>query len=180
MSNPTPCLFLDRDGVLNVDAGYIGFAERIVWMPGVAEAITHFNKLGWRVIVVSNQSGVARGMFTLSDVDRLNEWMSNVLARQGARVDQFYVCPYHPEGTVAQYRAEHYDRKPSPGMIERAIQDWNIDRHNSFLVGDREIDRQAAQRSGIGFHLFGGGNLMDFLVSVGRIRTDLKDTFLKR
>jgi D,D-heptose 1,7-bisphosphate phosphatase len=158
-----PAVFFDRDGVLNVDHAYVHKPEQIEWVPGAVEAVRRLNKLGYHVVVVTNQSGVARGYYGEDSVFALHAWMREELAAQGAVIDAFYHCPYHPEGTVAEYCRDHDDRKPGPGMILRAFKDLGIDRDGSFLIGDRESDIAAARAAGIPGFLFSGGDLLGFL-----------------
>jgi D-glycero-D-manno-heptose 1,7-bisphosphate phosphatase len=157
-------VIFDRDGVLNLDHGYVGDASRFEWVPGARRAIGRLNREGVLVIVATNQSGVARGMFDEAAVERLHGVMRDDLAARGAHIDAFYVCPFHAEAAVAAYRhADHPDRKPNPGMILRAMADWSIDPTRALLVGDQESDIEAARRAGIEGALFSGGDLDDFL-----------------
>ncbi len=153
-------VIFDRDGVLNVDHGYVGELDRFEWIEGAREAIGRLNREGLLVIVVTNQSGVARGLFTEAAVDGLHAKMRSDLAAVGAHVDAFYVCPFHAEASIPDYRhPDHPDRKPNPGMILRAIQDWNIDPAQALMIGDKSSDLEAARRAGIAAALFAGGNL---------------------
>lgn len=164
-----PALFLDRDGVVNMDYGYVYKAEDIEWVAGAAQAIATFNALQYLVIVVTNQSGIARGYYTEQNVHAVHKWMNEQLARNHAHIDGFYYCPHHPEGVVEHYRKSCSCRKPEAGMILQAIKDWRIDPRQSLLVGDRQSDLQAAATAGIEGCLFPGGNLYDFLKEQGKI-----------
>ena len=164
-SRPRPALFLDRDGVLNEDRGYVSRWEDFAWVAGAREVVAEFNAAGWLVIVVTNQSGVGRGYYTEADMHALHARMGEELAKGGAHVDAFYFAPHHPEAPVAAYRhPDPPDRKPNPGMILRALADWPIDRERSVLVGDKTSDMQAAARAGIRGLMFKGGDLRRFLV----------------
>ncbi len=137
--------FLDRDGVINVDHGYTHRAEDLAFTPTAAAAILRLNRAGYHTIVVTNQSGIARGLFGLDDVERFHDEMQRRLALSGAHIDAFYVAPYHPDGTVTRYAIDHPDRKPGAGMILRALADWPIDPAASFLIGDKASDMAAAR-----------------------------------
>jgi D-glycero-D-manno-heptose 1,7-bisphosphate phosphatase len=157
-------LFLDRDGVLNEDRGFVHRWEDFRWIPGARETVAAFNRAGWLVIVVTNQSGVGRGYYTEADMHALHERMQADLAQAGGRIDAFYHAPQHPQAVADAYR--HPDpplRKPNPGMILQALADWPIDREASLLVGDRPSDLEAALRAGVRAVLFEGGDLQAFL-----------------
>jgi D,D-heptose 1,7-bisphosphate phosphatase len=158
-----PAAFLDRDGVINRDHGYVHRPDQIDWIPGAQEGIRRLNDLGYRVVVVTNQAGVAHGYYGEDDVIALHDWIQEELAAKGAFIDAFYFCPFHPDGKVERFRASHVDRKPSPGMILRAFSEMQIDSQHSFLIGDRESDVACARSAGIKGFLFTGGNLADFL-----------------
>lgn len=158
-----PAAFLDRDGVLNVDLHYVHRPEQVEWIPGAIDCVRRLNDLGYRVVVVTNQAGVAHGYYGEDSVHALHAWMSDQLAAQGAFVDAFYHSPHHPEARVEKFRRNHVDRKPGPGMILRALSDLDIDKSRSFLIGDKESDIAAAQGAGIPGFLFTGGNLNEFL-----------------
>lgn len=155
-----PALFLDRDGVLNHDAGYTHRVEDLRWIDGAIETIRRANDIGAFVVVVTNQAGVAYGYYDMDAVARFHAAMAAELARAGAHVDAIYVCPDHPEATLPAYR--HNDppnRKPNPGMILKALDEWPIDEARSMLIGDRDIDLEAARRAGIRAIQFTGGDL---------------------
>lgn len=158
-----PAVFFDRDGVLNVDKGYLYKVEDFEWMPGAREAIRLCNDLGYYAFVVTNQSGVARGYYGVDDVHRLHDWMSGELAASGAHIDDFQYCPYHEEGTVEAYRRVSDRRKPAPGMLLDCLKAWPVRIEGSLLVGDNSRDIEAAIAVGIPGHLFREGDLAAFL-----------------
>ncbi len=159
-----PALFLDRDGVINLDTGYPLKPEQISFLPGVVQAIQLARSRGLRVVVITNQSGVARGMGTEEDVMRLHRWMNGELRAAGAEVDVWYHCPFHESAKHSAYRwSDHPDRKPNPGMLLRAALELRIDLSRSLLIGDKPSDVQAAERAGVTGHLFEGGDLGEFM-----------------
>ena len=160
-----PCAFLDRDGTLNIDKGYTHKPEDLVWMPSAIPAIKRLNESGHYVIVVTNQAGVARGYYTEADMHAFHAEMQAQLADAGAWIDAFYHCPYHADGKVPAFTdANHPDRKPNPGMLLRAFNEWPIIRETSFMIGDADLDIAAAKAAGIPGYCYEGGDL-DALVA---------------
>lgn len=162
MRQPRPALFLDRDGVINIDRGYVSRIADFEFIEGAADAIAAFNKRGWYVFVVTNQSGIARNYYTEDDMHALHDWMQARLAEHGAHIDRVYYCPFHEEGENPRYRKDSFDRKPKPGMLLRAMSDFSVKREASFLIGDKEADIEAARAAGVAGFLFTGGNLARF------------------
>ncbi|MCG2633040.1 HAD family hydrolase [Bradyrhizobium sp. WYCCWR 13023] len=160
-----PAVFFDRDGVLNEDIGYLHERTKFRWTPGAREAVKAVNDVGYLAFVVTNQSGVARGLYEEADVRDLHAWMAEELAAVGAHVDAFEYCPHHPEATVEPYRRSCMCRKPGPGMITNLMNRFQVDPVRSFLIGDRLTDVEAATRAGIRGYLFEGPDLQQFIRS---------------
>jgi len=155
-----PVVFFDRDGTLNVDEGYTHRVEDLRWMPRAIEAIRAVNDSGRLCIVITNQAGLGRGLYGEGDMQRFHAAMQAQLMEAGAHIDAFYHCPFHAEATIEAWRhPNHPDRKPNPGMIEKAMADWSIDRAASVLIGDRDLDMEAARRAGVQGVLYDGGDL---------------------
>jgi D,D-heptose 1,7-bisphosphate phosphatase len=160
---PERALFLDRDGVLNVDHGYVGRREAFEWIDGALAAIRAAADAGWMVFVVTNQSGVARGLYSEQDVRDLLDWMADEARAAGGTIDDARYCPYHPEAKVPPYRQAHPWRKPAPGMLLDLLRAWALDPEQAVMVGDQQTDMEAAAAAGVHSYLFTGGNLLDFL-----------------
>jgi D,D-heptose 1,7-bisphosphate phosphatase len=158
-----PAVFLDRDGVLNVDHGYVHAPAQVEWVRGAKEAVKLLNDAGYYLFVVTNQAGVAKGLYPEEAIRTLHRWMARELAAAGASIDDWRYCPYHPEGSVVEYRAAHDWRKPNPGMLLDLFAHWPIEREGSFLIGDKISDIEAAEAAGIEGWLFEGGDLTTFL-----------------
>lgn len=141
-------VFLDRDGTINVEKHYLYRPEEFEFLPGVPQAIRRLNEAGFLVIVATNQSGVARGYFSLDDVACLHHHLQTSLESFHAHIDGFYVCPHHPEEGQGEYRIACDCRKGAPGMLLQAAVDYAIDTARSFMVGDKQADIAAGQAAG--------------------------------
>lgn len=158
---PNKAIFFDRDGTLNVDVHYLHDPADFVWIEGAIAAIRWANAHGYLVIVVTNQSGIARGYYDEDAVRHLHDWMNAELAAHGAHIDAFYYCPHHTEGSVSAYVKQCDCRKPAPGMILRAIVEHDIAPAASWMFGDAQSDIAAAEAAGVrGVH-YAGGSLLD-------------------
>lgn len=147
-------LFLDRDGVINVNHGYVHTPEKFDFIDGIFDVCRHAQHLGYLLIVVTNQAGIGRGYYSEDDFLHLTEWMKQQFRHQGINIDAVYFCPYHPEHGRGQYRRDSDCRKPKPGMILKAIDEYDIDPSSSILIGDKESDMAAGEAAGISKLLF--------------------------
>lgn len=143
-------LFLDRDGVINKEINYLYRIEDVEFIDGVFETGRLFQSLGFLLIVITNQAGIARGLYTVDDFFRLNDWMMNEFKIRGVHISKTYYCPFHPTEGIGEYRKESYDRKPNPGMILKARDEFNLNLPASILVGDQESDIEAGINAGVG------------------------------
>lgn len=150
-------VFLDRDGTINEEVNYLYRPQDLRLLPMAAEAIRLWNDHGFRVVVVTNQAGVARGYYRETDVERLHQYMNQLLGEKGAHVDAFYYCPHHPEHGIGPYKIRCHCRKPDVGMLEAADRDHPVDKARSYMVGDKWLDTQAGARFGVHTALVGTG-----------------------
>jgi len=141
-------IFLDRDGTINEEVGYLDSLDKLVIFPSAFEAIRLINQSGRKVIVVTNQAGVARGLFGEDLVETIHAALREALRRRGAFIDAFYYCPHHPTEGLPPYRQSCDCRKPAPGLFLRASREWNLDLSASWMIGDRYNDMEAAHRAG--------------------------------
>jgi len=158
-----PAVFLDRDGTLNEDLGYVHRWEDFRWLPGAKTAIRRLHDASVYVFIVTNQSGVARGLFGEDAVTALHAKMRDDLRAAGADIDDIRYCPHHPDAAVAAYRLACSCRKPAPGMILDLIAHWLVDAAASVMVGDKEIDAQAGRAAGIAAEIVPAGGLEGFV-----------------
>jgi D-glycero-D-manno-heptose 1,7-bisphosphate phosphatase len=145
-----PAVFLDRDGVINVDRGYVHKRDDFEYIDGVFNAVKKCKDMGYLLVLVTNQSGIARGIFTEEQFETLTEWMDWNFAENDIDFDGIYYCPHHPEATVERYKEECDCRKPNPGMFMSAQTFLDIDMENSVMIGDKKEDMMAAQAAGVG------------------------------
>jgi D-glycero-D-manno-heptose 1,7-bisphosphate phosphatase len=162
--------FLDRDGVLNVEHGYVCRSEDFGWIAGAREAIRYLNDAGYITVIVTNQSGIARGYYTEQDFRGLHRWIDERLRESGARIDAVYFCPHLPDAALPMYRKDCECRKPRPGMLLQAIRDLDIDPPRSFLIGDESRDCAAAPAAAVAFHLFSASDLLEFVREIAPLQ----------
>ena len=152
-----PAVFIDRDGTINEQMGYVNHISRFVLLPGSAEGIRLLNRHQYLAIIVSNQSGVARGYFPMELIERIHGHMQDLLAKKGANIDGIFFCPHYPRGVVPEYSMECDCRKPRTGLVQKACEEFDIDMKNSYVIGDRFSDIELAERS----------NLQGIMVKIG-------------
>ena len=146
-----PAAFLDRDGVINYDKGYTYKIRDFKFRPGVIDAIKHLNIAGYYVFIVTNQAGIARGLFTINDFFKLHNFIKNKLIQKNVFINDIKFSPYHPKGKIKKYSIKSNFRKPGNLMIEKIFKEWNLNRQKSFMIGDKITDMKAAKKSNIRF-----------------------------
>jgi D-glycero-D-manno-heptose 1,7-bisphosphate phosphatase len=149
-------LFLDRDGVVNIEKNYIYKIEDFEFIDGIFELVRYFKDKGFKIIVITNQAGIARGFYSEDDYNQLNNWMLSEFKKRDSAIDEVYFCPFHLEKGIGEYKKDSYDRKPNPGMIFKARDEFNLNLTNSWLIGDKESDIQAGINAGVGKNIFLG------------------------
>jgi len=149
--NLNKCIFFDRDGVLNKDKGYISKVSDIQIFPKVGEAIHECNRHKYLVIIITNQSGIGRGLITLRQLNQIHRYIKKKIAKNKAIINDIFYCPFHPTYGKGKYKKNSFDRKPKPGMLLKAIKKWKIDPKKSFMIGDKVSDRTAAKAAGLKF-----------------------------
>lgn len=150
-------VFLDRDGTINEEVHYLHRPEDLKLLPGAGEALKKLRDAGFKLVVITNQAGVARGYYGCQDVERLHEYMNQKLREQGAWIDEFFYCPHHPEHGVGIYKKNCRCRKPGIGMFEMAEKKFPVDKSHSYMIGDKMIDVQAGVNYGVPGILVGTG-----------------------
>jgi D-glycero-D-manno-heptose 1,7-bisphosphate phosphatase len=167
-------LLLDRDGVINIDHGYVGFRDKFEFMPGVFPFLRAAQDMGYRLAILTNQAGVARGYYTVSDYENLTNWVVTEFATQGIYIDLVLACFEHSEGTVLKYRRESFWRKPNPGMVLEAIQRLELDPAISIFLGDKMSDMEAARAGGIKKCIFLSNQKRNIPLDITQV-TDFRD-----
>ncbi len=173
---PSKCAFLDRDGVINSDLAYVFRKEDFHFLPDVFPGLRLLREKGYKLVVVTNQSGIGRGKYTREQFESLCMWMQGVLAREGCALSAIYYCPHHPEKALSPYLGACSCRKPETGMIVQAGEELNLDLQNSLLIGDKPSDIECARRAGIPnrFLVPHGDAHLDTDIECRRVRTILE------
>ncbi len=158
--------FLDRDGVINsskINGGYVGKIKDFKWIRGAKKALKYLKQKKFKIVIVSNQSGIARGFFLVKDVELLHRYLKKELQKIKVKIDGIYYCPYHKDGIIKKFTRKSSLRKPDIGMFKLALKRWNIDRSKSFMIGDQKTDMEFAKKSKIKGFLFKSNNLYYFV-----------------
>lgn len=158
-------VFFDRDGTINVEVGYLYKFDDFKWIEGAIDAIRFCNRHEFLAIVITNQSGIARGFYSEADVLKLHRQINDELAKHGAHIDDFFYCPHHPRGAIEKYAVNCQCRKPKPKLILDACEKYSVDKSQSILIGDMPRDIESAINAGIRGYLFDGVNLLSTLKS---------------
>ena len=173
-----PALFLDRDGVINLEQGYVHTPEEFKFIDGIFDLVAAANNMGYLVVVVTNQAGIGRGFYSEADFHALTNWMKARFTERGGRIDAVYFSPYHPKYGVGKYRRESDCRKPSPGMLLQAKRELDIDLSKSIFIGDSLKDIQASNAAGVGTTLFlnnhNNGLKCELYIEISDLRSALK------
>lgn len=151
MKKKNKALFLDRDGVINKNYGYVFSMKNFAWLKSAKEAIRYAYVKKYLIIIITNQSGVARGLYSENDIKKLHNEINKQLKMRNCKIHDFFYCPYHPKYGNKKYRRNSYLRKPNPGMLLKAIKKWNINRDKSLMIGDKKIDMVASKKAGLRF-----------------------------
>lgn len=169
MKKKTKIAFLDRDGVINsckINKGYIGRTRDFKWIKGAKKTIKLLKANNYKIIIVTNQSGIARGYFSIKDVYKVHRYIKAELKKIGTFVDKIYFCPYHKDGVIKKYKRISILRKPRIGMFLKANKIWNVDKKNSFMIGDQITDMQFAKKAGIKGYFFDQTDLYKFIRNI--------------
>lgn len=166
MSDLKPAVFLDRDGTINVDKGYVYKIEDFEYLDGAIEGLIFFQKKGYLLVVITNQSGIARGLYSEMDFINLNEWMMKDLEQQGVHISRTYYCPHHPSAIIEKYRLKCYCRKPKTALFWRAQKELGIDMVRSIAIGDKERDLCICTETAVKGYLLGERSLLDIAKEV--------------
>jgi D,D-heptose 1,7-bisphosphate phosphatase len=152
-------LFLDRDGVINFDYGYVNKIENFHFIEGIFELCLRAQNAGYLIIIITNQAGIAKGKYSENQFLDLTNWMENEFMKHKIKISKTYYCPYHKEGIIEKYKQDSYDRKPNPGMLLKAIKEFNIDSQKSIIIGDQESDIKAGELANISKKILISNNL---------------------
>ena len=145
------CLFLDRDGVINNDYGYVYKKKEFIFREGIFDICNEAQKMRFKIIVITNQAGIGRGIYKENDFFNINEYMKSKFNQRNLKINDVYFCPFHPTKGKGIYLKDSFDRKPNPGMILKAVIEHNLNLKSSIFIGDKESDREAASKAGVAY-----------------------------
>lgn len=167
MNTQNKAVLFDRDGTLNVDVDYLYRQEDFRWMPDAVNALQWLTEKGYDLYVVTNQSGIARGYYTVQDMQKLHKYMNDELKKHGVQIKKFYFCPHLKDGKVQEFAVDCNCRKPKPGLIIQCMQENNLIPQNCFVIGDKPRDMESAVSAGVKGYLYEGGSLLEFVKKIG-------------
>ncbi len=170
MKKLNKAVFLDRDGVINRNSGYVTHIKKFVWLKNAKLGIKLLNKNKYKVIIITNQSGVARGLYSEKEIIKLHKWINIELKKVNAKINDFFYCPYHPHGLIKKYKKKSFLRKPYPGMIYKAQKKHNIDLERSFMIGDQRSDEVCAKRAKVKFFYKKNNLLKDIKIILNKFK----------
>ena len=172
-SNPgaVTAVFLDRDGVINIDYGHVGDKNKLDYIAGALDAIKFLKNIGFKIFIITNQAGIAKDIYNVEDYEECMEKIKKDLAVLEVEIDDIRYCPYHKDAVISKYyHPDHPWRKPNPGMLVDLIKKWNVNKKNSFLIGDKESDVIAANKVNIQGYLYDGSiSMLDFVKSLPEV-----------
>lgn len=163
---PIKAVLFDRDGTLNVDVDYLYRREEFRWIPEAPLALAWLKQQGYDIYVVTNQSGIARGYFTLEQMKSLHEFMNDDLSHKGVQIKKFYYCPHLKDGKVKEYAVDCDCRKPKPGLILQCLEENNLQASDCIMIGDKPRDVECAEAAGVKGYLYSGGSLLSFVKKI--------------
>ena len=154
MARPgSKALFLDRDGVINIEKNYVHKVEDFEFIDGIFDLCKRAQQLEFRLFVITNQAGIGRGYYTVSDFEYLTNWMLDRFKEEGINIEKVYYCPFHPTAGIGEFKKDSFDRKPKPGMLLRAQEEFGLDMSSSILIGDKDSDLAAAEAAGVTYKI---------------------------
>lgn len=167
MNMQNKAVIFDRDGTLNIDVNYLHKVEDFSWVSGAVEALVWLSKKNYELYVVTNQSGIARGYFTINDMQKVHDYMNAELEKVGVKIKKFYFCPHLKEGKIKEFAIDCDCRKPKAGMLLQCLNENNLSPDNCVVIGDSERDLESAKNANIKGFLYSGGSLLEFVKKIG-------------
>ena len=162
-------VFLDRDGVINHDTGYVHKIKDFKWMVGAKQAIKYLTKKKYKIIIITNQAGIARGYYNVKDLKKLNKWIHKECKKTGGIINEIYFCPHHPTAGIGKFKKKCKCRKPGNLLIKRAIKKWKINVKISFMIGDQKSDKLCASKSKLKFFYKSKASLYKQILKIDKL-----------